>query len=333
MKPEFDFFGDKISEKIMFFKLPINIGEIIAAYSSLKDNDKPLTREKIISNKIKIFTPTAIICIFVVLILKQDLLWMFICLSILVIVALMIEGEFNIFFHKSFFVGTKGFAQFEISDFKKNITKQIEINFEEVSDLFVEQTDVHDSSDYYRETLYKYVFLKKERDYITLDPSFKSAKKLTNLKRTEVFLNEGNYDKEDKIKDLTEELIFCRKIEKYWTKYLIDSIDGKLKKDGYLLFRLYFGFYTDDFIKLGVDGITFMKTSLFNSSYEEFTYSYKDIKQLYIKNNFLYIEHSNFERKFYFIKSGNSDQINLMLLCNRSFFFKALQRLSGFKFD
>ena len=244
----------------------------------------------------------------------------------------MIEGELNIFFHQSFFVGTKGFAQFEISDFKKNITKQIEINFEEVSDLFVEQTDVYDS-DYYQETLYKYVFFKKEPDYITSDPSFKSAKKLTNLKRTEVFLKEGNYDKEDKIKDLTKELIFCRKIEKYWTKYLIDSIDGKLKKDGYLLFRLYFGFYTDDFIKLGVDGITFMKTSLFNSSYEEFTYSYKDIKQLYIKNNFLYIEHSNFERKFYFIKSGNSDQINLMLLCDRSFFFKALQRLSGFKFD
>ena len=83
MKPEFDFFGDKISEKIVFFKLPINIGEIIAAYSSLKDNDKPLAREKIISNKIKIYTPTVIICIFVVLILKQDLWWMFICLSII----------------------------------------------------------------------------------------------------------------------------------------------------------------------------------------------------------------------------------------------------------
>lgn len=80
------------------------------------------------------------------------------------------------------------------------------------------------------------------------------------------------------------------------------------------------------YIKLGIGFITFLK-----SQNEEFTYKFNEIKRMYSKGNELHIQHNNFERKLFFFKSGNEDVIPMINLCNRQFFYKAMELLLGYK--
>jgi hypothetical protein len=51
---------------------------------------------------------------------------------------------------------------------------------------------------------------------------------------------------------------------------------------------------------------------------------------MYSKGADLFIEHKNFEKKLFFFKSGNQDSIPLRMLCNRQFFYKAMELLLGY---
>ncbi|MCH6202178.1 hypothetical protein MMU07_21555, partial [Aquiflexum sp. LQ15W] len=50
-----------------------------------------------------------------------------------------------------------------------------------------------------------------------------------------------------------------------------------------------------------------------------------------LKGNDLFIEHNNFQKTLFFFKSGNSDKIPMLNLCNRQYFFKAMEILLGYK--
>ena len=142
------------------------------------------------------------------------------------------------------------------------------------------------------------------------------------------YVKEGTFDKKDEIKEQPFDLNFCRKVEQYWTIYLLDNMEQKLERDGHLLFNLYSHENNTyiPYIKLSVGQITFIK-----DGESEFTYKFNDIKRMYSKGSDLYIEHNNFQRTFYFFKSGNADKIPMLNLCNRQFFYKAMELLLGYK--
>lgn len=301
-KPSFDLFGGKISEKIIFFKLPQNIGIIIGAYSLLQKDDKPLTNEKKKSNLIKGLIAFIVIYLLIYFIGNPNTTWTIIWLVATFLGVWLLVSEINSFHFQNFFVGTNGFAQFEITDTNDNITKEFELNFKDITDIFVHYTEVKKNFEY-EKTKYEYII-------------FNNGK--------EIFSEKGSYDKNYKIQDQPIELNFCRRIEQSWNIYLLNTIEEKLNKDGCLNFNLYSYGKTKKYIKMGIGEITFIRDN------KEFTYSYDDIKNVYTKGNDLFIEHSNFERKFYFIKSGDADIIPLLDLCNRNFFLKSFEILLGY---
>ena len=111
--------------------------------------------------------------------------------------------------------------------------------------------------------------------------------------------------------------------EKYFTIYLLDNMEKELELKGYIEFILSANV---PYIQLGIGFITFLKDK------ETFTYYFKDIKRIYTQEMQLYIEHKNYQ-KILFFKSGNQNSIPLELLCNRNFFYKAMEILLGYKIN
>lgn len=302
-KPAFDLFGKKISESTLFFKLPERIGIIIGAYSSLKEDDKPLTEKQKKTNLIKGLIVAIIIYLLIFFLGKPNLTWSFIWFVVTFLVIWFFTSQINIYFHNSFFVGTHGYAQFETSDKKsENCTERV-VKFNDISNIYVHFTEVKQNFRYER-TDYKYYIFDNEN--ILVDGY------------------SGYYDKNENTSEQPLELNFCRKIEQSWNIYLLNTMEEKLNKDGHISFYLYRSGKLEKFIKIGVNEITFLRDD------KEFTYKYDDIKRIYTSGNDLYIEHSNFERKLFFITSGEQDRIPLLKLCNRNFFYKSLEVLLGY---
>lgn len=302
-EPSFDLFGTQTKfKKFSFFKLPKNIGIIIGAYSDLKKEDKPLTQQEKKSNLLKGLGVSLIIYLLIYFIGSPNSTWSIIWFIVTFGGIGLIVYGINTFFHKNLFVGTNGFANFEVTDNVDNISKDIEVNFRDITDIYVHFTERVKNFEYQR-TDYEYVILNNGE---------------------EVYSEKDSFNKKDKIKSQPIELNFCRKIESAWSIYLLNTMEEKLQKDGYLTFNLYSYGKVKKYIKMGIGEITFIRDN------EEFTYNYDDIKKVYTKGNDLFIEHSNFQRKFYFIKSGEADKIPLLDLCNRNFFFKAFEILLGY---
>jgi len=139
----------------------------------------------------------------------------------------------------------------------------------------------------------------------------------------------GEYDKnyDIKFRGMYHLLDFCRSIERYWTIYLLDRLEQDLQEKGFVTFTIFSREKSkfQKYIKLGIGFITFIKPSG-----EEFTYKFNDIKKVYTRGNELHIQHKNFERTLFFFKSGNEDVIPMLDLCNRQFFYKALEILLGY---
>ncbi len=110
--------------------------------------------------------------------------------------------------------------------------------------------------------------------------------------------------------------------EKHWTIFLLDRMEKTIEENGYLEFII---LPWTPFVRIGLGYITFLKEN------EKFTYKFDEISKIYIKGTDLYIEHKNFEKILFFFKSGNQNKIPLQMLCNRQFFFKALEILVGHK--
>jgi hypothetical protein len=223
-------------------------------------------------------------------------------------VALWFSNFTSAFKHRNLFVGINGFAEFECEGNEKSITKNTEINFNDLTDLFTYQVEKRMNFSY-EGTGFLYIYFN-----------------MKNKKR--FFEREGMYNKNSNIKDQSIDFLFCRRTEQYWTVYLLDKMEEQLQKLGYLLFNIFFP--EEDiclpYIKLAVGQITFI-----NTKKEEFIYKFNEIKRMYSKGSDLHIEHVNFQRTLFFFKSGNENVIPMLHLCNRQFFYKAMELLLGYK--
>lgn len=311
-KPIFDFWGEKINEVVDFFVLPKRIGKIIGGFSDLTLQDNPYTEGEKTKRIFKgILTGLSIgVAIFFLGSLTNPI-WIAIWFGVPIAISLWVSNAINKFNHKNFFVGVNGFAEFICEDKRENITTSIEVNFNEVTDLYVYQVEKKVNFNY-TGTDFLYMWLETNTNKIA-------------------YAKSGTFSKEEKDERLNPvELTFSRLAERYWTVYLLDNMETYIQKQGYIPFNLYLHekntFYR--YIKLGIGYITFMK-----GENEEFTYKFNEIKRMYSKGSNLHIEHTNFERKYYFFKSGNEDVIPMLHLCNRAFFYKAMELLLGYKIN
>lgn len=306
--PLIDHWGNPLSPDNEFPLLPKNIGKIISGYSTLKKTDQPMKPLKaflnvLLSVGIGVAISTAIILIFNV---TSDI-WRVIWFLVFGGGLGFLRFSKNQFQHTWNFIGVNGFAEFECEGERSNITKSVEVNFNQVTDLF-NRFEVRKYNLQYQNTAYQYVWLNYQTDNVVYEA------------------NSLHYDKENNPpKQEAMNYWLNREAEKYWTVYLLDTMEGKLVEKGYLEFNV-FG-KPGPFIKIGVGYIAFIKGS------EEFTYRFNDIRKIYTKGSDLYIEHKNFEKVLFFFRSGNSDKIPLTNLCNRQFFFKAMEIFLGYRFS
>ena len=306
--PIYDFWGIKLGEYLSFFKLPKNIGIIIGAYSDLLKGQEPLSSSQKALRVLKGLAIALIIGGLIFLIGKPGPIWTVIWFIVPCLIALKLMVSSNKFIHTNFYIGVNGFAEYTCYGSTKNLSTNAEVNFNDITDLYVHEIS-RSLNGVYQGTDFLYMFINVDTGNIP-------------------YSIDGRYDKNNSKEENPIELHFCRKVEQYWTIYLLDTMESKLEKDGYILFNLYCheqNLYSK-YIKLGVGQITFIQ-----SENDEFTYKFNEIKKMYTKGNDLYIEHLNFKKTFFFFKSGNADKIPLLNLCNRGFFFKAMELLLGYR--
>jgi hypothetical protein len=307
-KPIFDIWGNKLDENIDFLKLPNRIGKIIGAYSDLLNGAEPLTSSQKTFRLFKGLLIGLAIWTMIYFIGNPNEVWTVIWLVVPTAIALWLMNATNKFEHKNYFTGINGFAEYKCTDNSSNITVDTEVNFNEITDVYLYQVDKKVNLSY-QGTDFLYVFLNTVNGKIA-------------------YVKEGTFDKKTKIEKQPIELNFCRSIEKYWTIYLLDKMEKDLEQKGHILFNLYShesNSYTP-YIKLGIGQITFIK-----GENEEFTYKFNDIKRMYTRESDLFIEHKNFQKAYFFFKSGNEDRIPMLNLCNRQYFYKVMEILLGYK--
>jgi len=269
--PIYDFQGNRLNDNIDFFILPKNIGKLICGYSNFFKNSpiKDSNKKKSIFEKL--------------------------------------FGSFENYKYENAFVGVNGFAIFFCKNFKNNIIKTEEINFNDGTDLYCFYQD-YVLNFIYQHTNFSYAFVDKNTHKIIWEmPGLFNKKKATTEH---------------------QQLNLCTNIEKYWTIYLLDNLEDRLQKDGFVSFTTYNKNKEkfEDFLKMGIGYMTFLQ-----GKKAPFTYEFKDIKKIYSKGNELHIQHNNFQKKLFFLKSGDEDIVPLSDISNRSFFFKTLEILLGYK--
>jgi hypothetical protein len=306
--PPYNLWGEKLHEKLEFFKLPKHIGKIIIGFSDLIQEAKSATSwQKIKGNLIALIIGVAIGTIIYFLAKLENPVWIGIWFLVPSLLLLRMSTSANKFKHTNFYVGVNGFAQFTCEDTRDNLIVNTEVNFNDMTDFYVHNTEVN------RNYVYQYTnFI-----YVCLN------RKPGNV----IFARDGQFNKKTEIKQQGGLLNFYRAIERYWTVYLLDRLEHDLQQSGHIVFSLYSHKKNacQEYIKLGIGFITFIK-----SEGQEFTYKFNEIKKMYTKNNELRIQHKNFERTLYFFKSGNEDVIPLLNLCNRQFFYRAIEILLGY---
>ncbi len=313
VSPEYDLYGNRIIG-FHFFKIPKYIGKIIGANSNYKKDEKfePQTKPNLVriffGYLISILLSAAIIVLF-----RPNYFWAFVWavlpFAIYSFYVWLITRPENVIRY-NYFIGLNGFAKYIFHNHLENLVTDFEMNFEKVTDLYVYQME-HYYEKKLQNTEYIYLFLNNNNGEIP-------------------YVDKGVYYKETDIQGQFSSINFCRMIEHYWTIYLLDNMEFKLQQAGCLWFTIYD--HTSNkyskYIKLGIGEITFLK-----EDNKEFTYRFDEIKTVYISDNKLFIQHRNFSKQFFFMKSGNEEIIPLLNLCNRRFFYKAFEILLGYSLD
>ena len=308
--------GDTLSESAIFFKLPSKIGKIIGGftnYSLAKKNRGMDLILKVLKEDIGylIFFVgiVAVICYY----FSKN-----IQISLIVFASLFLIGFFRTLYIASgnvsrefvnYFIGINGFAFYKKHSKQEYLTKNIEVNFNEITDLVI-RVEKRRLNFKYVTTAYQYVWTNNKKNKVVYEISItrddKQNKLLSQLTEYEFWLN--------------------KEAEKYWTVYLLDNMETILQDKGFLEFNIFNwkeGVFIP-YIQLGIGYITFLHMQ------ENFTYRFNDIKRMYIKGTNLFLEHKNFEKVLFIFKSGNKNSIPLDALSNRQFFIKAAEILLGY---
>jgi hypothetical protein len=306
--PKFDLWDNPVDEYLEFLKLPKNIGNILYAYSDIIKGTMPLTTKQKRIGLLKGFFIALIIGGLIYIIFKPNIVWAIMWLVIPIVIILLLINNMNKFEHTNLFIGDNGFAEYQWKKNRDNIIVDNEVNFNDMTDVYLYQVETRVNYTY-KGTDYLYIFF--------------------NTNNGEIFYSQGGtYNKKDSTETQPLKFIFCRKIEKIWTVCLLKNMEKRLAESGYIMFNLYFhekALYLP-YIKLGQDYITFIR-----GDGENFTYFFNEIKKIYSKGTDLYIEHNDFRKRLFRKSSGNKDLIPMLNLCNRSFFYMAMEKLSGYQ--
>ena len=245
-----------------------------------------------------------IILIFDIKSIVWKIIWSLIPSAILYLRSLL-KTSFN---HICNYIGVNGFAYFECHEKRDNISFSIEINFKEITDL-VKLKVVRKSNFTYTNTTTTFVWLNETKVIKEFEVTYRS--KDDNPERNEHVYWLNHF------------------AEKYWTVYLLDNMEKELETNGYITF---YAFGIEDkkylrapFIHLGIGYIKI------HYGDKTLSFSFQEIKRIYIKGANLFIEHNNFEKKL-FSEKGDKGVIPLMNISNHHFFIKSLELLLGYKF-
>jgi len=310
-QPIFDHWGKELNSESDFFILPKNIGKIISGFTNLKKSDQSIKGYNAIINPLKGIIIGLCIGGVIILVAKiQKPIWITVTLFVPTLISGLgwwlsnkLSGYVN-------FIGVNGFAEYECNGERTTLIKNIEVNFNNITDL-VSVSQIKKLNFVYSSTGYGFVWLNKEKIILEVNGQHESKE------------NNPNHESEP-------EFWLHTNAEKYWTIYLLDNLEKNLQKDGCLKFNI--AHFENDkyilkqYIKLGVGYIEFLTEN------GNVKYNYNEIKRIYRKGTTLQIEHINYQVKMLFIKSGNKDEIPLLNLTNRQFFFKALEILLGYNF-
>jgi len=309
--PLYNHWAEKVSETDDFFKLPNSIGKIISGYTNLTTTKKPVTRKEKNGCFLKAIVIALVISLIIIFIFKllspTEIIF---SIAIPLVVILWLANSGNKFKHKCNYVGVNGFAEFQCENDRENITLSYEVNFKNVTD-FLRATQINKRNFNYVNTGFSFIWMNGQSLLREVNGTHESKEGNPGREKTEYWLN-----------------TFA---EKYWTIYLMDTMELNLEKEGFLKFNLVYykndRYHCKQYIELGIGYIKFLTEK------GDVVYNFNEIKKVYTKGANLFIEHSNYEKKFYFFESGNKNGIPLLNLSNRQFFFRAMELLLGYKFS
>lgn len=309
--PKNDHWGQPLSADVDFFILPKRIGKIVSGYSDLTKDINPSSRKETVLRYLKSIVMALIISTSIILIFSvHNYIWMIVWGVVPFGLAIGIASIMSEFEYTNTFIGVNGFAEFQCKGARNKIENSFEINFEDITDLMrVEEVRKQNLS--YINTAFSFIWFKNNE----------IVKEVNGIHGSK----EGNPEKEHATYWLND---FA---ERYWTLYLLDNMEKELDSKGYLEFSIY-GYQNDRFIKipyiqLGLGYIKFMTVN------GDTRYNFNEIKRVYRKGTNLFIEHTNYEKKFFLFESGNKNGIPLLTLSNREYFYKAMDLLLGYKFS
>ncbi|WP_340202915.1 J domain-containing protein [Ascidiimonas sp. W6] len=304
--PKYDLWGEALSGGWEFFRFPENIGKIIGAYSDLKEGEQPITFMQRAFYVLKRLGIGFLIGLLILFIANPSWVLAILGFAVPLAIAIISMKPIKRFEHANYFVAVNGFAEYKCKGQRSQITAYKEVNFNEITDVYLYQVEMMLNSKY-QYTEYFYFFFHNESGQ-------------------HIYVKKGRFNKK-KPKKIPLDFQFCQKAEHYWTVYLLDNLEKKLEEDGHLLFNLYDleKKTITPYIQLSLGQITFLRNGI-----PVFTYQFDEIKRIYAKGNDLFIEHTNFHKTMFFFKSGNADKIPVLNLCNRPFFYNAMELLLGY---
>lgn len=310
MIPDIDHQGEIRNDNYVFFKLPTKIGRIISAESTIKKGEQAKTGISLIKyygKKIGISLVVSLVII--ILIGDVDNVGIILLVGIPLSISLLISYLGSKHSGKCSYVAENGFAFYEFKNSIDNITKSVEISFDDVTDLVKYSVDVNLNFSYQHT---KFEFLWVANDSVLCD--FKGI--YTNKKR-----------EPDKY---STEYYFMSAAEKLWNKEQIIRMHRDIEDNGFIEFS--FISYEDNVLeRQPFIQIHKSKLDLFfdNGTYKSL--SPKEIKRLYLQNGSLIIEDINYKSGL-FKKNEGQYPITLQLVSNLNGFFTALENYMGYSF-
>lgn len=309
--PKINHWGEKLPDNADFFSLPKKIGKIVSGFTNLTKEMQPSTPKQTAIRFVKFILVGLAISAFVILVFQvREPIWIGIWGMAPFALCAWLASKASEFKHTCNFIGVNGFAEYKCEGSRENVVSSFEINFSDITDL-IKAGEVRKRNFQYVNTAFSFVWLNKDKVVKEVNDIHDSKEDNPAKSHTNFWLNTW--------------------AERYWTVYLLDRMEGELDKKGYLQFNLY-GFKDEKYIQLPYIqlGIGYIK---FTTAKGDVTYNFNEIKRVYTKGTNLFIEHANYEKKFFFFESGNKNGIPLMNLSNRQFFFRAMELLLGYKFS
>jgi hypothetical protein len=320
IKPNKDPWNDELGITGDFFIYPKKIGKIIHGFTNYSSSTKKNKKQKGLKMIVFLMKDAFLLLLILGLIsywisgfFTENIVYRICCslIFLFLIILRLYFVETSDHTHKTtyinYFIGVNGFAYYTMKE--NNVISKLEVNFNQLTDLAIRYEDRKYNFKYVT-TAYQYIWF----NYLNKNVPYEIS-------------STRNKNNNNELSKLTEYEYWLNKTaEKYWTIFLLDNLNREISEKGYLQFRLYHfekNIYTP-YINLGIGYITFLDGE------KSFQYNFDEIKRIYTKGTDLYIEHINFDKKIFFIKSGNQNSIPLNNLCNRQFFFKSLELLLGY---